>query len=881
MSWCRSIRALTAALSLPSGSVPPVLAVKAEIEQVLLNAIRTRARHSIRWDVAWDLPISASTAQERNDRVLVTVTDQGAGIGADQLRTLFQPLKTTKAGGLGIGLYESRRLIEANNGRLLVESEAGHRDSGPDRAGGGRVFAGARFRRAGSKGVLNGRARCRRYGRRWVLPVAVLLLLSPACRWTKEGRKARHLAQAEGYSKQDKFKEAVIEYKNVLKVDGKNAGAIRHLGIALYEAGAPGEAAGYLQRAYDADPSDLEVRQRLATVFLLRGVPANAREHATFVLAKQPANLQALTVLGQSSETQEQLDDVIRRLEGEATSIGAPDKVNLLLGSLYLRKRDVARAEQAFVAAVDAKPDSAEPHLALAQLYARNNDLTRAEAEFRAAARLSLPSAVAQLQLAEFYIAVSRPEDARKVLVEADAEGSRSTCGMGHARGAEFREGKLDDAVKFLEPALKDSPDPAALLLRTRIHLAKHETTQAIEAANKAVGTRPGLAAAHHLLALAHVQSGNAALALAQAKEALRLAPGFPEAALLVAELEMQSSAPQNAVQVLTTFVGQNPRVPPAYELLGKAYLGTKDPVRATEAFRAGAELIAEGFTRHLPGRRRSPGPGQDGGGAQAVREGAGARTRIDRGARPARIDELPGQEAASRDRKDPSTGGRGTEVGGDPVPAGSRLPIPAGRHRGGSGVPQGSRTAAQPDGGVRRPGPIYGASRQFDRALHNFEKAAALSPGQPVPQMLLAITRQQTGDVTRARAGYEKIVAAHPKFAPAANNLAWLLGEEGEVQKARSLAQRARDLASDDPHIADTLGWMLYKQSALPARARAAQGKRDEAGRQPRGAVPPGDGQPQAGTCGGGQEALTKAVALSTAFPGAEDAKAVLATLK
>ena len=38
--------------------------------------------------------------------------------------------------------------------------------------------------------------------------------------------------------------------------------------------------------------------QRLAEVFLLRGARAKAREHAAFVLTKEPHNLQAVAVLG-------------------------------------------------------------------------------------------------------------------------------------------------------------------------------------------------------------------------------------------------------------------------------------------------------------------------------------------------------------------------------------------------------------------------------------------------------------------------------------------------------------------------------------------------------------------------------------------------------
>jgi signal transduction histidine kinase len=57
--------------------------------------------------------------------VVVTVADTGEGIGPADLRTLFQPFRTTKTDGLGIGLYECKRVIEAHGGTIRVESEVG------------------------------------------------------------------------------------------------------------------------------------------------------------------------------------------------------------------------------------------------------------------------------------------------------------------------------------------------------------------------------------------------------------------------------------------------------------------------------------------------------------------------------------------------------------------------------------------------------------------------------------------------------------------------------------------------------------------------------------------------------------------------------------
>lgn len=59
------------------------------------------------------------------DLVQLHVIDTGPGIPADVLPRIFTPYFTTKAGGSGLGLPTTRRIIEAQHGRLEVHSEPG------------------------------------------------------------------------------------------------------------------------------------------------------------------------------------------------------------------------------------------------------------------------------------------------------------------------------------------------------------------------------------------------------------------------------------------------------------------------------------------------------------------------------------------------------------------------------------------------------------------------------------------------------------------------------------------------------------------------------------------------------------------------------------
>ncbi len=64
----------------------------------------------------------AMAAGEEGKFMEISVADSGEGITPENMKKLFQPLFTTKARGIGLGLVVSRNLTEANGGRIEVAS---------------------------------------------------------------------------------------------------------------------------------------------------------------------------------------------------------------------------------------------------------------------------------------------------------------------------------------------------------------------------------------------------------------------------------------------------------------------------------------------------------------------------------------------------------------------------------------------------------------------------------------------------------------------------------------------------------------------------------------------------------------------------------------
>jgi signal transduction histidine kinase len=105
----------------------PLLKVdRQRLEQVFTNLIinATQAMPG-----GGQISLQTRLAARQNDHtlqeVIITLSDTGPGIPADNQRQVFEPFFTTKARGTGLGLTVANRIIEEHGGTIRIENQAG------------------------------------------------------------------------------------------------------------------------------------------------------------------------------------------------------------------------------------------------------------------------------------------------------------------------------------------------------------------------------------------------------------------------------------------------------------------------------------------------------------------------------------------------------------------------------------------------------------------------------------------------------------------------------------------------------------------------------------------------------------------------------------
>jgi len=682
----------------------------------------------------------------------------------------------------------------------------------------------------------------------------VFLLASIACSLNPLKERQKYLDRADNYFARSKFQEAVIEYRNAVQKDGVYAPARAKLAAAYERLGQLQEALAEYIRAADLDPQNVRYQLSAGRYLLAAARYDDALARAEKALRIEPQNVDALVLHGNSLAHLKEFDRALADIE-EAIRIDPENGTSYAnLGAVQLAHGNRPEAEASLKKAIELAPKWVNGYLALGNYYwalARRND---AERSYAAALKVSEMDPMANRAMAALLMATGRAPQAEtyvKRVVEA-LPSNRTMTAL-----ADYYEsiGRTGDVVRVLEPVVKSSPGFHAASDRLALaYAASGRRDKAYEIANTRL-SRSSTDAATLLLKGKLLLGDNKRIeALENIQAAANADASNVEARFLLGKLYASRGDTSAAVQAFTGVLALNPQAVAAQVELSKAYLvggNAQESLRvAQDAARvaqgslvvrlnllhnmiaagqpdaadvevrklliqypqSAAVLVQSGL---LAAQQKKPGVAR----AQFTRALELDSTSIEAVAGLVGLDLDMRDFAAAKARVDRLTAENGTK----PV-----LLLLAARTYGVAGDLDGAQRfltrAVETDPTFlpayslmaqmyTRQGKLDAARQEFDRlAQHQSKPVAALTASG----MLL----EAQGNTAEARVRYERALTVDPRASVAANNLAWIMAENGgDLNQALQLAQSATSATPDVPEIMDTLGWVYLKKD-LPALA-------------------------------------------------------------
>jgi len=165
---------------------------------------------------------------------------------------------------------------------------------------------------------------------------------------------------------------------------------------------------------------------------------------------------------------------------------------------------------------------------------------------------------------------------------------------------------------------------------------------------------------------------------------------------------------------------------------------------------------------------------------------------------------------------------------------------------------------------------------------LKQYRESVKVNPKTLATYMVIGMLSEKKGDLNGAIESYKKALEVNPRFAPAANNLAWLYSEKGgNLDVALTLAETAKEQLPNEPAISDTLGWIYYKKQAYLKAVTLLKESAAKMPNEPTVKYHLGMAYYRKGETTLAKQELKKALGIKNDFDGAEEARKTLASLK
>src|SRR5436190_9900583 len=355
---------------------------------------------------------------------------------------------------------------------------------------------------------------------------------------TKESRKARLLGEANGYFKAGDYDKARLSYLNALQLDPQNALAFERIGAMWQDDGAPLRAAGFLKRASELDPKNVQNRIRLARCYVATGRFADGTKEALKVLEQAPDNGDAIITLTEAARSKEDIEAAEKQLQKFPKKNDA--SFHLASANLVFNSGNPAGASNALQQALAADPKSAAAHMAMGNVYLLQKDLKQAGEEFKKAADLAPVRSIERLKYVDFKWLSGDAGEVKRVATEMTKQAPDYLPGWVWLAELAYKDKKNDEALSILENVFgRDVENIDGRRLQGDALLAKGDAKKAVAVFERLDQTYPDAPFIKYKLARAYLADNNMNQATVALEQAVSINSDYDDAVLLLGQVNL------------------------------------------------------------------------------------------------------------------------------------------------------------------------------------------------------------------------------------------------------------------------------------------------------------------------------------------------------
>ena len=688
--------------------------------------------------------------------------------------------------------------------------------------------------------------------KRFAYFVCATMLVVCACASESEKRDD-HYAKGAAYVEDGRASEALLEFKNSVKIDpGFTKGWVGIGNISVKQGDSNGAFSAF-SKVVENEPGHSAAHFNLAKLFMLARQKVKARQHIDIAIGKEPENVEYLLVLA-ALVAGEGDDAKALGIYARVTEL-SPKDVRPYRGKarLLTKRNDFAGAEKALRSAMELAPDTIRPHLDLVNLFNSSRQYDKAEIELKAIVQKNSDNGSLYLILGDFYTVWKKYAEAETAYLDAMAKKPKDLIPVMrlatfYVQRKEYEKaealykkglkmepenhdivmttarfyvnrGRLKRSEGMLDGLLEKNPGYLpALTLKGEIAFRQRHFDSAVVTLSSVLAEDSKSVEGHYLRGISYMALKSNDLARKDVLRALELNDKHLRARVALAELYLKDREYFLAKEEIEKVLSKRPYLYKANLVLGDVLAATgefdealqildmlmkQEPENPVAFFRSGLFSMAGGdldiaMGKFLKARDIN----------SKLMDVFGAMVRCH-----AMKKDSEKALALCEDQL--------KVVDDSPASVAIVYGLMGGLYMRSGDWSQAERAYKlsienDPNATKSYYGlvAVYQQLGSTDKVVTQLREMAKNNPDDPMPHVVLGIIHEGAGEVGDAKVSYRKALDVKEDNVAAANNLAYILADANEnIDEALELARTARARVTDDPNIMDTLGLVYYKK--------------------------------------------------------------------